>query len=302
MSIQSMTGYGSAEGHLQGWFLKVSARAVNHKALDVRVNCPREWAWFEPHIVKLVRGCMSRGRVDILVEARASFEQDVQGVGPLRIDERALGALVSQLKALGHAHGIEATVGWAELMPYRRLFEQAELQESGQDQDAEHFIPLVQEALDRFVTSRLQEGETIAQTMLGYLDFLAAGVARVEAIRPELLEGYRDRLKARLVEILEHDQIALDEQRLAQEVVIFADRTDVAEEIQRANAHIVRLQQLFKSTHTEPVGKKVDFYLQELIRETNTMASKSNFSDLTELVVQMKSVIEQMREQAANIE
>lgn len=301
MSIQSMTGYGSAEGHLQGWFLKVSARAVNHKALDVRVNCPREWAWFEPHIVKLVRACISRGRVDVLVEARPSFEQE-EGASPLRVDERALGALVAQLKALGHAHGIEATVGWSELMPFRRLFEQGELQESGQDQDAEHYAPLVQEALDRFVASRKQEGETIAQTMLGYLDFLAHGVERVEAIRPELLEGYRERLRERLVEILERDQIELDAQRLAQEVVLFADRTDVAEEIQRANAHITRLKQLFRSEQVEPVGKKVDFYLQELIRETNTMASKSNFSDLTELVVQMKSVIEQMREQAANIE
>lgn len=299
MSVLSMTGYGDADGQIDGWALKVSVRAVNHKALDVRVNSPRDWAWFEPHVAKILRAKVNRGRVDVLIEVRQAASAD----GALwQVDEDALGSICAQLQSLGQRHGITQPLSWSEVLNFRRLFEKSDAQAADPEQQLEQCAALVGMAVDRFNASRAEEGATIASTMLGYLDFLGDGVAQVAAIRPQLLEGYRQRLKERLDEVLQRDDIALDEQRLAQEVVLFADRTDVAEEIQRAGAHVERLKQLFGQPQAEPVGKKVDFYLQELIRETNTMASKSNFSDLTELVVQMKSVIEQMREQAANIE
>ena len=125
---------------------------------------------------------------------------------------------------------------------------------------------------------------------------------QVQTLRPQLLEAYRARLRARLVEVMDQESISLDPQRLAHEVILFADRTDVAEEIDRAGAHLIVLRGLLEAQQPEPVGKKIDFYLQEMIRETNTMASKCQSAALTEVIIAMKTLIEQLREQAANVE
>ena len=299
MSIRSMTGYGCAAAQLEGWQLQLIVRSVNHKALDVRVNLPREWAWLEPTLTKRARSRVQRGRLDLILEARRLSPEDAS---PLRLDEPALIALCAQLRRLSEPCQLPPPT-WSDVLALRRLFEGAEppAEVSPRD-DASAYEALIDEALDRFEASRLQEGQTITQDMLARLDALAQGVALVEARRPALVEDYRQRLKARLDEVLQREDVQLDPQRLAQEVVLFADRTDIAEEIQRASAHLARLRALFEQPTGSPVGKMVDFYLQELIRETNTMASKSNFSELTERVVQMKSTIEQLREQSANIE
>lgn len=297
MSIRSMTGFGAARAAIHGWHVKVELKAVNHKGLDVRVSAPRSWSWFEARAIKKIKRRLRRGRVSVNVEVGRDLSEANAG---LAIDEDAFGRVVARLQQLSDEYGLgEHQVTLAEVLTYRSLFELSDSDVTIDDE--EPFLVVVDQALDAFDASRLDEGETIAADLSGHIEALAALLARVEELRPQLLGDYRERLTARLDELAEVHGVSIEPERVVQEIILFADRSDIAEEIQRAGAHIDRLRQLL-AEEQGPHGKKLDFYLQEMIRETNTMASKSNFSELTAVVVEMKSHVEQMREQAANVE
>ena len=297
MAIQSMTGFGAARGIAPGWRLKVEIKAVNHRGLDARVHAPREWAWLEARIVRRLKERLRRGRVNVSLELSPD-----QGDGPgglTLLDEEAFGAVARRLKGLAISHGLAADVRLSEVLVYREVFERqaADLE----IEDEAPFMAVVDEAIDAFVASRRQEGQAIAADLTGHLEALDELLAHVRRRRPELVEGFRGRLTERLEELAQAHGVELEPERVIQEVLLFAERSDIAEEIQRAGAHIERLSELLERPEG-PHGKQLDFYLQEMIRETNTMASKSNFAELTDLVVSMKSHVEQMREQVANVE
>lgn len=298
MTIHSMTGYGEAEAVVGTWAVKVSMKAVNHKNLDVRIRMDRQWGWLEPHLMSVFKAGLGRGRIDVQVDIQRELSHDGQNALP--INEDALRQVVDTMQSLSHQLGLSQDLTWRDVLSYRHLFEESEGSVKAEDRQPQPFVEVASLALERFVESRRTEGATIEQMMLSSLDVLFNGVAQIEQMRPKLLEDYRQRVQSRVQELLTREHIQMDEDKLLHEVVFFADRTDIAEEIQRANAHIERLRDLFAKGG--PLGKKLDFYLQEMIRETNTMASKSNFSDLTAIIVEMKTTVEQMREQAANIE
>lgn len=298
MSIRSMTGFGEAQGRIGDALVRVTLKAVNHKNLDVRIRTDRSWSWLEPHLLKMCKARLGRGRVDVSVEVERMSVADTTTQVP--IDEVALKAVAHRMQVLARESGISSTLTWRDVLSYRGLFERpAEVPTSVRD--PEGCMVIATQACDAFLQSRETEGQTIDDMMRASLEILSNGVDHIVTMRPQLMEAYRARLSERLRDLLEREGVVTEEGRIAQEVIVFADRTDIAEEIQRARAHIERLGGLFENAH-KPVGKKLDFYLQEMIRETNTMASKSNFSDLTEVVVEMKTTIERMREQAANVE
>ena len=296
MSIRSMTGFGHAEGSSQGWSFKAEIKAVNHKALDVRVNTPRDWSWVEPAMLGLIKKALKRGRVSVSIDVRREAAEASSGVS---IDEAAFAAIVSQLKHLAEVNGITPDVRLSEVLAFRSHFELSDA--ATLPEDHAPFLEILAAAISSFDQTRVEEGATILAFYREQLDHLDATLEQIIALRPKLLEDYRARLIARLTELGEAHGLDLEQERIIQEVIHFGDRTDIAEECQRAGAHLVRLRKLI-SVPEGPHGKKLDFYLQEMIRETNTMASKSNFSDMTALVVDMKTRIEQMREQAANVE
>lgn len=298
MSIRSMTGFGEAQGRVGDALVRVTLKAVNHKNLDVRIRTDRSWSWLEPHLLTMCKARLERGRVDVSVEVERASVGDA--TTQLPIDEVALKAVAHRMQVLAREAGMSSTLTWRDVLAYRDLFEQtSEAPIAARDPRA--CMAIATRACDAFIHARQTEGQTIDDMMRASLDMLSRGVDQITAMRPQLMDAYRERLSERLRDLLEREGVATEDGRIAQEVIIFADRTDIAEEIQRARAHIDRLSGLFEDAPV-PMGKKLNFYLQEMIRETNTMASKSNFSDLTEVVVDMKTTVERMREQAANVE
>jgi len=292
-----MTGYGTAQGRLEGWDVSIAIKAVNHRGLDVRVHIGRDFGWLEPKIQEHIKGVLYRGRVDVNVELSAADTGEVD----LHIDERAFGEVCKVLDELAERHGLARPLRMEEVLGFKRSFERADAL-AARPVDTEGVLALVASATDAFVESREREGRTIHAELSARRERLLDDVDRVRLMRPRLLDSYRDRLRERLEELASRDGIEVDDDRVASELVVFAERTDIAEEVQRAGAHLESLGELFDQGMDAAIGKKIDFYLQELIRETNTMASKSNFADLTSVVVDMKAAIEQMREQTANVE
>lgn len=291
--IRSMTGFGAAHYSAEGWTVSAECRSVNQKALEVKVYLPRQVSAFEPVVTEKVKEVVRRGRVDI----RFDLQRDESNGS--WVDPEKFAAIAQQLRMLATSNGLGSpTVG--DVLSFR------EIQSS-----TDSFEPVAQsildavatEALDQLVAARTEEGEKLAATLRGLVEIIRTTVDRVESEVPRVVEDYAQRLQARVKDaVARFDAGDLDEQRLVQEVLIYADRSDIAEEIQRTRSHLSKLSDLLNTPPEEPCGKRIDFYLQELFREANTMGSKSSAAELTDAVVIIKSAIEQMREQAANIE
>ncbi len=299
MSVRSMTGYATASARAQGWVVSVEARSVNHRGLDTRIYVPRECAWLEASIGEMLRKRLQRGRVEV----RVDLEVD-EGAGEAEvhyIDPARFGAVCHELRELSKQTAT-GPMSLRDVLEFRHVFEKKSVAQIGDDNPA--LLSAVESALDGLVECRESEGQGIAVDMNGHLDRLQARLAELEELLPEEMQAYRARLKERVTQaVADFGAGDIDDERLAQELAYYADKADVAEELQRAASHIDKLRGIFGGEAGDAsVGKTIDFYLQELIRETNTMGSKSNSARGTDLVIDMKSTVERMREQAANIE
>lgn len=290
--IRSMTGFGTAQSASNGWVLSVECRSVNHKGFDSRVQVPRGLTWLEVAATEMLRERIQRGRVDVRVELSRENGARSRNVDPARFKQVA-----EELKLLSDAMGL-ATVTVAEVLSFRDVIvveEVGELDEStGKD--------TLRAALDALISSRQEEGERLIPTMVRLIESIEAELDGIESLRDGVLGEYQRRLLQRVNEALERFSVDLDASRVAQEVILYADRSDVAEEMQRARSHCLKLRNLLAEADTEPCGKRLDFYLQELMREVNTTGSKSSNVAITDAVVRMKSAVEQLREQSSNIE
>ncbi len=295
MSIRSMTGFGSAEVRHNGWHLRVECRSVNHRGLDTRVHFPRDWAWIEPAALAAVKDRIQRGRVEVRIEAEPDAGVSKQSV----IDRDRFKAVADELKSIAFASDLAPpTVG--DVLTFREVISRNDSVEISEDSA---FVDGVAAALDELVANRVEEGEKLHRAFHDLVDTVEQGVERVKEILPSVAADYRAGLESRVKEALEKFGInEMSEERLMQEVVYFADKVEIAEEIQRATSHVSKMRDLLDMPDGSAQGKQIDFYLQELVREANTMGSKSGSPALTDAVVGIKSAIEKMREQAANVE
>lgn len=299
MTIRSMTGYATASAQAEGWIVSVEARSVNHRGLDMRLNVPRECSWLEPKVTELIRKRMHRGRVQLRVDL--DFDQAADDVEVSYIDEARFGAVCHELRELSKSTAT-GPMTLRDVLEFRHVFEKKTVAEISEDNPA--LMPAVEAAIDALVDSREKEGAGIAADLEGHLQSLNDNLERLEALLPTELEAFRARLKARVSEaVADFGAGDIDDEKLAQELAYYADKSDVSEELQRAKSHVEKLRGILAGEGAdEGVGKTIDFYLQELIRETNTMGSKSSSAKGTDIVIEMKSTVERMREQAANIE
>ncbi|MFU8802893.1 MAG: YicC/YloC family endoribonuclease [Bradymonadaceae bacterium] len=302
-SLCSMTGFGLARGQAAGWRVGVECRSVNHRALDARVFLPNGAGALEAPVLELVRERVDRGRVEIRIDVQPDGS-DVAGTLGV-IDEARFIAILRELKELARAHALPHEPTLSDVLTFRCQMENdgsLSLDEGVQ----QTLMACVEQALDDLVSTRRVEGAGIAADLTAHLDDITGNLQALDAIYPEEQEAFRGRLQDRVRQAMERfeiDEIDLGAGRLAQELVYYGERSDVSEEIQRAQSHLGKLRELFEGGQDAgAVGKTIDFYLQELIRETNTMASKSNSAALTDRAVAMKTSIEKMREQAANVE
>jgi uncharacterized protein (TIGR00255 family) len=290
--IRSMTGFGAGRGSAGGEELDVEVRSVNHKFCEVKVRLPRELAALEMDAQKAVRERLARGGVDVTVRRSG-------GAAPVapRVDLALAEAYARAFSELQARLALPGTITMADVAGAEGV---VRLDERALDQEAarEALRVALAAALDALISMRAREGEALARDVSGRLDTVEALVARAAALVPQAVEHHRARLSERIEELTRG--IALDPARLAQEVALFADRTDVTEEVTRLRSHVAQARALLATA--EPAGRKLDFLVQEMHREVNTIGSKSQSAEIAGIVVAAKAEVERMREQVQNVE
>jgi uncharacterized protein (TIGR00255 family) len=292
---RSMTGFGVGRATVGAEEIAVELRSVNHKFCEVKPRLPRELASFEPALVKAVKDRLVRGAVDLL----ARRERGSQGSVAVPIVDAALAREYQRaFRELAQA------LGSSELVPPVALVAQQpgvlRLEEVPADpDDAQRALgAALAQALDALVAMREAEGASIAADLLARIDRVEKTIAELVALAPRAVEEYRARLTERIAELSR--DVAVDPQRLVQEVAIFAERTDVAEEMTRLRSHLAQFRALLAGA--EPSGRRMDFIVQEMHREVNTTGSKSHHPEISTRVVALKAEIERIREQVQNVE
>lgn len=291
--MKSMTGYGRGRASADGRDIVVEVRAVNHRYLDVSVKAPRSYGFLEEALKKQASARMNRGKVDILVSVNETGARQTTVALDLALARQYLDAL-NELRDALHLHDDVSVMNLARL-PDVLTSERAEV-------DAEELTKAVcavfGQAADVFDAMREHEGSRMAADITGRMQAIRALVGQVEVRSPERVEAYRARLQKRMQEIL-GDNTA-DPQRILTEAAIFADKTAVDEETVRLRSHLDQLEQMLADA--QPVGRKMDFLVQEMNREANTIGSKANDTQTARLVIDLKAEIEKIREQVQNIE
>lgn len=291
--MYSMTGFGHGEGERDGHVAAVQISSYNRKQLDVRVSLPKNLAFLEKDLRDLVGGAVSRGSVYASIELTTANSV----VPEVRVDHQLArrlhqeAELLRQELQLGESlsvHDLLALPGVLEIRP-------PELDEAAM---VSLITGTVKAALDDLVSMRSAEGAKLQADLLGRRQALLAMVGRIAGLAAQSVVRYQQRLRERL-QLLAAD-LEVDEERLAREVVLFADRADVTEELIRLQAHLERFAEL--STGGEPSGRKLDFLIQEMGREINTVGAKSADAEIAALVVDVKTELERLREQVQNIE
>jgi len=294
--IKSMTGFASGSRELETAALGVTARTVNHRYLDIQVRLPPLLASIEVELRGAVQRSVARGRVEVAVTARLLGQPDVEvALNEPLVD--ALSAAVEQARTRGAATG-GLTAGDLLRFPRALVVEELELDEAGRAALGQGAIAAVEDVLRDLDAMRAREGGYLLADLEARCRTLSDLVGRLEAAAESGRAGLVSRLNARVEEL--RAQAGVEEAALAQEVVRFAARSDVSEEITRLRGHLAHWSALTGAT--EPCGRKLDFLLQEMNREVNTLGAKAEGADASELVVTAKAELEKLREQVQNVE
>ncbi len=291
--IKSMTGYGSAQGSVEGLRITVELKSVNNRFLDASVRLPRRFLFAEDAVKSAVQRHISRGKVDVFVTVDSGEEGDVD----VKVNEALLRGYLEAFRHISEEYGIPNDV---TALSVARFPDVLTVEKKDLDADAvsEGLLEITERALCDFDAMRLREGEKLRDDVLSRLETIDALVTTVERESPKTLADYRARLEAKMAEVL--GGAGFDESRILTEAAIFADRVAVDEETVRLRSHMSQLSAMVSGD--SPTGRKIDFLVQEFNREANTIGSKCQNSDIAHTVVDLKSEIEKIREQIQNIE
>ena len=291
--IRSMTGFGRGSAAAGATHVTTDVRSVNHRYLDVSIRAPKEYAELEPEFRAIVKESVSRGRVEVFVNRAAA------GASPaaLAVNRALAAAFCREARGLAKELGLAGEITLETVLAQRGV---VELREPEFDLDAERAAALasLRSALRAWQKMQAVEGRAMRADLLARLDAIEERRKQIRRLLPEVERAMRERVAARVQE-LNHD-VAATEERLAQEVAFLSSRADITEELVRLKSHVGQMKALLSSK--EPAGRKLDFLLQEANREATTIASKSNSSDVSARVIEIKGELEKVREQAQNIE
>lgn len=291
--IRSMTGYGRGQQLLHGRSITVEIRSVNHRYFEFSCRTPRGCAFLEDRLKRTLQQAISRGKVEVSLTLQTVESRS----GAVAVDHALAGQYLTALRALGAEYGLTDDLTLSTVARLPDLFTVCRGEEDEEELAAD-VLSVLQEALDRFVAMREAEGERLRADVLSRLLALEEHLAFVEERSPQTVAEYRARLTTKLNELL--GGAVADEARILTEAAIVADRLAVDEETVRLHSHIAQLRGILDCA--EPVGRKLDFLVQEMNRETNTIGSKCSDTAIAGHVVEMKSEIEKIREQIQNIE
>ena len=291
--IKSMTGFGRAELVDEEKKITVEMKSVNHRYLDINMRMPKKLSFFEAAIRNLLKEYIQRGKVDLFI----TYEDYTQARVSVKYNREIARQYLTYIQEMGREFGLDTEITAASLSKYPEVFTMEE-----QTPDEKELWTALEEVIRRtagqFVESRTQEGAHLRQDILEKLKTMDKKVDLVEHRSPEILREYREKLEGKVKELLADSQI--EESRIAAEVILFADKICTDEETVRLKSHIHRMEEVLHEN--EGVGRKLDFIAQEMNREANTILSKANDLETSNLAIDLKTEIEKVREQIQNIE
>lgn len=291
--VKSMTGFGRAVKELDGYIITVELKSVNHRYFEFYSRCPRQYGFIDDKIKSYVNSRVSRGKIECFVGIEALNTESADVV----VNNTLASAYVKALKEIAQNYDLKEDFGASTISRFQDVLVVRKAEE-----DEEKIWQLVQkvasEAIDKFIEMRTVEGKRMYDDVYSRSQFILDCVSYIEERSPQSVKEYNDKLVARVHDLL--GDVSLDESRILQEVAIYADKVAVAEETVRLRSHIEQLREFLASD--EAIGRKMDFLVQEINRETNTIGSKCNDVDVARKVVDMKAEIEKIREQIQNIE
>lgn len=292
--IKSMTGFGRNEYAVGGREYTVEVKTINHRYLDFNIRLPRQFSFFEDYIRKIVPKYISRGKVDVNIQF-SSFGDELKSI---KFDENLISLYLNEAKVIEEKFGIKNDLSFC------RVMQLPDVVKVDDDKDEEQLINELSEALagalEKLKSMREVEGNNLYKDLTAKTANLLTILSKIEEKSKLVVVEYKTKLKERVDELLKDVNTQLDDTRLATEVAIFADKASIDEEIVRFKSHIKQFNHTLELD--EPVGKKLDFIVQELNRETNTIGSKANDLDISSSVIELKNEIEKIREQIQNIE
>jgi uncharacterized protein (TIGR00255 family) len=291
--LKSMTGFGRGEGETSLGKVAVECRSINHRYCDISLKLPRRLSPLEGRIKEIIRSEVARGRIDVFVKLDATGEGRVQFDVDIPLAEQYFKAL----QLLRDKFGIQGEISLELLAGTKDLIL---AREGAEDVESfwEEMAPILKQSLGDMDRMKRTEGESLQKDLQQRLDLISRLLEEIRTRFPSCIKAYQERFKERLQVLLGGSE--LDPSRFEQEVALWVERTDITEETVRAESHLKQFRSLLRGQ--EPVGRKMDFLLQEIQREANTISSKANDAEISQRIVEMKSEIEKIREQIQNIE
>lgn len=291
--IKSMTGFGRGKSQAEGMECLVEIKTVNHRYSDIYIKIPRQISFLEDKVREVVSKSVSRGKADVFI----SFDDFGEDSRSIQIDEGLAKTYIDTLRLLKDKYQLQDDISVSLIAKFPDVLKVEKV-----EQDEEKIWSLLNEALESAIESLISmrsiEGEGLKNSILERTDYIENIVKEIGIRAPEVVKEYKCKLENRIKELM--DQQIVDENRMATEVAIFADRCNIDEELVRLDSHIGQLRETLQSGQS--VGRKLDFLVQEMNREINTIGSKANDLNITKFVVDIKSELEKIREQIQNIE
>ena len=290
--IKSMTGYGKSSLSINLREYQVEIKTVNHKYIDTNIRLPRSISYLEDDVRKLITSKLKRGKVDVLI----TFENFNKDDNEIKINKELAKMYIDSFKDLAQEENLSTNIDVTEITKLPDVV----IVKSNIDEEQikSELLQVVENAVNNLIEMRQSEGNRISGDILAKISQIEEKNEEIFGLSTGLIREYVVKLETRIKEILKTEE--LDKSRLMQEIVIYADKCSVEEEVTRLRSHISQLKEIIKSK--EPTGKKMDFLIQEMNRETNTIGSKANNLEITNRVIDIKTILEDIREQVQNIE
>ena len=293
--IKSMTGFGRCEAEINGREISVEMKSVNHRYFEFSCRTPRGYNFLDDKLKNFVNSKVSRGKIDMFVSIGACDDTPSE----VTVNHNLVSGYLSAMKEISETYGIENDATVVSISRFPEVFTVHKAAED-EEQIIADVLSVAETAINSFISMRETEGEKMKADILSRANTILSIVSEIEERSPQTVKEYENRLLERIRQTLSDNGVNIDEQRVLTEVAVFADKVAVAEETVRLRSHFEQLNKFLE--YNEPVGRKIDFIIQEMNREANTIGSKVQDAVLAHKVVDIKSEIEKIREQVQNIE
>jgi len=293
--INSMTGYGDAEGRLDGATYIIEVKTLNNRYFKTSIKLPESLAFLEDDIDKLLRQNLSRGMVNLVLRIK-----EVSADNLFEIDEKALQSVIERLKKAASSTEAQCSIEMAALLNLPGILVAAEPDEQKARSIKEMVLNITGRALEKVKQMRAAEGQALAADLRQNCQAVKQNLNRISARSDIVIQEYREKLEKRVNNLLAQAKLQLDQDTLAREVAIFAERSDISEEVARLDSHLQQFAQICQAGGQ--AGRQMDFISQEMLREANTIASKACDTEIARRVVEMKCLIDRIKEQIQNVE